>query len=185
MPDFTHEQAYWQQQKLLVAGVDEAGRGPLAGPVVAAAVIFPPEPKLLVKLKDLNDSKKLSEAKREALFPLIQELALDYGIGVVNAPLIDHLNILQATYLAMWKALNSLEQIQACLIDGNRTIPFWKGPQTALVKGDSLSLSIAAASVLAKVTRDRIMLALEETWPGYEFARHKGYPTTVHTQNLK
>jgi ribonuclease HII len=184
MPDLVHEQIYWQQNRLRVAGVDEAGRGPLAGPVVAAAVVFAPDFDPLA-LPGLNDSKKISEAKREELFPRIQALALDYGVGIVNAPLIDHLNILQATYLAMWRALSQLEQVHACLIDGNRAIPFWDGPQQTLVKGDQRSLSIAAASVLAKVTRDRIMLALEDTYPGYGFDRHKGYPTADHRSRLQ
>lgn len=184
MPDFVHEQQFWLQRHRYVAGVDEAGRGPLAGPVVAAAVIFKPDfdP---ARLPGLNDSKKLSEAKREALFPLIQAEALDYGLGVVNAPLIDRLNILQATYLAMWKALSQLKQVDACLIDGNRAIPFWEGPMQTLVKGDQRSLSIAAASILAKVTRDQLMNALDQTWPGYGFAKHKGYPTAVHTTLLQ
>lgn len=184
MPDFVHEQHFWQQGHLRVAGVDEAGRGPLAGPVVAAAVIFKPNFDAS-RLAGLNDSKKLSEAKREALFPLIQAEALDAGIGIVNAPLIDHLNILQATYLAMWRALSQLKHVDACLIDGNRAIPFWEGPMQTLVKGDQRSVSIAAASVLAKVTRDRIMLALDQTWPGYGFAKHKGYPTAAHTDLLQ
>ncbi len=184
MPDFVHEQHFWQQNHLRVAGVDEAGRGPLAGPVVAAAVIFKPHFDAS-RLAGLNDSKKLSEAKREALFPLIQAEALDYGLGIVNAPLIDHLNILQATYLAMWRALSQLKAVDACLIDGNRAIPFWEGPMQTLVKGDQRSVSIAAASVLAKVTRDQIMHALDQTWPGYDFAKHKGYPTAVHTRLLQ
>ncbi len=163
-----------------VAGIDEAGRGPLAGPVVAAAVILPDE----FDLAGLNDSKKLSEKKREELFPLIRQQAKAYGIGLASAQEIDHLNILQATLLAMQRALKKLSgDVDYLLIDGITPLPV-DLPQKTLKKGDSRSLSIAAASVLAKVARDRLMLRLDHQYPGYGFARHKGYGTQVHRQAI-
>lgn len=185
MPDLIHEARYWQQGLLYVAGVDEAGRGPLAGPVVAAAVVLRPEAAHTPDLQGLNDSKKLSESRREALYSAILDYAADWGIGVVSSARIDRLNILQATYLAMFRALQSLERVDACLIDGNQPLPFWAGSQQTLVKGDQRSLSIAAASILAKVTRDRILLALDGLWPDYGLARHKGYPTVEHIRCLQ
>lgn len=185
MPDFAHEQAYWQQQFCHVAGVDEAGRGCLAGPVVAAAVVFPPEPDLARQLPDLNDSKKLSPRQREALFPRIQSLATSFAVGIVAPEVIDRINILQASLLAMQQALEQLPQVDVCLIDGNRPLKSWPGRQQTLVKGDQRSLSVAAASVLAKVTRDRLMLSLDQDWPLYGFSRHKGYPTALHIQQLQ
>ena len=160
----------------LIAGADEAGRGPLAGPVVAAAVVLPPE----AILQGLDDSKKLSPAKREELFPKIQTQAIAYGVAVVNPEVIDEINILQAALLAMKQAVEQLKPVpDLLLIDGNQklnsTLDQW-----AIVKGDSKSLSIAAASVLAKVTRDHIMQDYHHLYPQYEFARHKGYGTKLH-----
>lgn len=158
----------------LVVGVDEAGRGPLAGPVVAAAVVLP----LDAVLKGLDDSKKLSPAKREELFPKIQEMA--HGVAVVNPEVIDEINILQAARLAMKQAVGKLSSNpDLLLIDGNQKIDS-QIEQWAIVKGDAKSFSIAAASVLAKVTRDRIMEDYHRLYPQYEFARHKGYGTQLH-----
>ena len=157
-----------------VAGVDEAGRGPLAGPVVAAAVILP----LDTKLEGLNDSKKISPAKREQLFPKIQTLV--HGVAVVNPEVIDEINILQAARLAMKLAVEKLSSYPGLLlIDGNQKIDS-SIDQWEIVKGDAKSYSIAAASVLAKVTRDRIMEDYHNLYPQYEFARHKGYGTKLH-----
>ena len=160
----------------VICGVDEAGRGPLAGPVCAAAVILPDH----LELPGLNDSKKLSDKKRRELFPLIKEQAVAYGIGLASHEEIDGINILQATYLAMERALAQLEgRADLALIDGNRAKDFGMSVKT-VVKGDSLSASIAAASILAKVTRDDIMEAYAEEYPGYGFEIHKGYGTKAH-----
>ena len=159
-----------------IAGIDEAGRGPLAGPVVAAAVIFPSK----VNIPDLNDSKKLSANKREELFPKIQEISVAFGLAVVDQKVIDKINILQAARLAMKQAVETLKITPGLLlIDGNQKIDSTLN-QWAIVKGDSRSLSIAAASVLAKVTRDRIMDSYHKLYPQYEFNRHKGYGTRLH-----
>ena len=160
----------------VICGVDEAGRGPLAGPVCAAAVILPDH----LELPGLNDSKKLSDKKRRELFPLIKEQAIAYGIGLADQQEIDEINILQATFLAMERALAQLEgKADLALIDGNRAKDFGMSVKT-VVKGDSLSASIAAASILAKVTRDDMMEAYAEDYPGYGFEVHKGYGTKAH-----
>lgn len=159
-----------------IAGVDEAGRGPLAGPVVAAAVILPAD----AVLPGLDDSKKLSAKKREELFPKIKEHALGFGVAVVNQEEIDDINILQASRLAMKQAVESLvSPPDLLLIDGNQKIDS-SLDQWAIVKGDSKSFSIAAASVLAKVTRDQIMEDYHRLYPQYEFSQHKGYGTKLH-----
>ena len=159
-----------------ISGVDEAGRGPLAGPVVAAAVIFSPN----IDIVDLDDSKKLSPKKREELFLEIKERATTYGVAVIGHRIIDEINILQAARLAMKQAVDQLNPIHdLLLIDGNQKIESTLD-QWAIVKGDSKSLSIAAASVLAKVTRDRIMDDYHKLYPQYEFNRHKGYGTKLH-----
>jgi len=159
-----------------ISGVDEAGRGPLAGPVVAAAVIFSPN----IDIVDLDDSKKLSPKKREELFLKIKERATTYGIAVIGHRIIDEINILQAARLAMKQAVDQLNPIpDLLLIDGNQKIESTLD-QWTIVKGDSKSLSIAAASVLAKVTRDRIMDDYHKLYPQYEFNRHKGYGTKLH-----
>ena len=165
----------------VICGVDEAGRGPLAGPVCAAAVILP----VGLEIPGLNDSKKLSDKKRRELYPIIKEKALAYGIAFADHAEIDEINILQATYLAMERALAQLEmKPDIALIDGNRAKDFGIPVQT-IVHGDSLSASIAAASVLAKVTRDDLMLEMAEQYPGYGFEIHKGYGTKAHYAALQ
>jgi ribonuclease HII len=160
----------------LICGVDEAGRGPLAGPVCAAAVILPAH----IELPGLNDSKKLTDKRRRELYPLIKEAAVAYGIGFASHEEIDRINILQATYLAMERAIAQLGIVpDQLLIDGNRAKDFGIPTQT-VVKGDSLSASIAAASILAKVTRDDWMLQAAEDYPQYGFEIHKGYGTKAH-----
>jgi len=164
------------------AGIDEAGRGCLAGPVVAAAVILPAD----IDLPDLTDSKKLSEKKRLTLRPLIQEQALAWNLGIISAPRIDQVNILNATYEAMHEAISGLGISPKHLaIDGNRFRPFEDIPFSCMVKGDSRFLNIAAASILAKTYRDEIMQMLDEEYPGYGWAQNKGYPTKAHKQAIK
>lgn len=166
---------------LYIGGIDEAGRGPLAGPVVAAVVVFKPN----TKIEGINDSKKLSEAKRDELFDIIKEQALDYGIGIVNNSEIDEFNILQATYMAMKKAINCLEKAPDYLLIDAATIPGVDTPQKPIIKGDSKSISIAAASILAKVTRDSIMYQYDEMYPEYGFKSHKGYGTKEHYEAIE
>lgn len=163
-----------------ICGVDEAGRGPLAGPVCAAAVILPMD----LAIPGLNDSKKLTEKKREELYPIICEQAVAYGIAFADHKEIDSVNILQATFLAMERAIAQLRgKADFALIDGNREKDFGLPVQT-LIKGDSRSANIAAASVLAKVTRDRYMLEMAKEYPGYGFEIHKGYGTKAHYDAL-
>ena len=165
----------------LVCGVDEAGRGPLAGPVCAAAVILPPE----LVIPGLNDSKKLTDKKRRELYDVITAEAVSYGIAFASEKEIDEINILQATFLAMARAMEKLTpQPELALIDGNRAKDFGL-PVRTIVKGDSLSASIAAASILAKVTRDRLMEQYDEAYPQYGFAIHKGYGTKRHYEALR
>ena len=165
-----------------VCGVDEAGRGPLAGPVFAAAVIMPEG----LTIDGVDDSKKLSAAKREALFDEICEKALAYGIAAADENEIDEINILQATFAAMRRAVAQLEtQPDLILVDGNRLPPQLPCEGRTIVKGDSLSHSIACASILAKVSRDRFMLLLDEKYPQYGFAKHKGYGTKDHVAALR
>lgn len=168
-------------QGLLLAGVDEVGRGPLAGDVVAAAVILDPER----PIAGLDDSKKLTEKRREALFELICAQALSFCVARASVAEIDRINILQASLLAMTRAVQGLSrQPEHVLVDGNR-LPKWRYAAEAVVKGDSRHAAIAAASILAKVTRDREMLALDALYPGYGLAAHKGYPTALHLQALE
>ena len=175
------EEGYFREGIKLICGVDEAGRGPLAGPVCAAAVILPPH----VELPGLNDSKKMTDKRRRELFPVIKETALAYGIAFASHEEIDEMNILQATYLAMERAIAQLEiKPELLLIDGNRSKEFGIPVQT-VVKGDSLSASIAAASVLAKVTRDDLMLEMAEAYPEYAFEVHKGYGTKAHYEAIR
>ena len=170
------EQSYFDQGIELICGVDEAGRGPLAGPVCAAAVILPKN----CQIPGLNDSKKLTDKRRRELVPIIKEIAISYGIAFATEKEIDEINILQATFLAMERAIGQLsEKPQLALIDGNREKDFGI-PVKTVVHGDSLSASIAAASVLAKVTRDDLMLEMAEKYPQYAFDVHKGYGTKVH-----
>ena len=165
----------------VICGVDEAGRGPLAGPVYAAAVILPPH----AQIPGLNDSKKLSDKRRRELFPVICNQAIAYGIGIATETEIDEINILQATFLAMERALAQLKvQPVLALIDGNREKDFGL-PVKTIVKGDSLSANIAAASVLAKVSRDDFMIAQAEKYPQYGFDIHKGYGTRAHYAALE
>lgn len=165
----------------VLCGVDEAGRGPLAGPVTAAAVILPPD----MQIVGLNDSKKLTEKKREQLFTVITETALSYSIASASVEEIEEYNILQATFLAMCRAVEGLPvKPELVLIDGNQMPVGLTIPARTVVKGDARSASIAAASVLAKVTRDRYMLEQDARYPGYGFAQHKGYGTKAHYMAL-
>lgn len=170
------ENSWFEKGFQVICGVDEAGRGPLAGPVCAAAVILPPN----ADIPGLNDSKKLSDKKRRELFPIIKEQAIAYGIAFVDHQKIDEINILQATYMAMGQAIAQLSaKPDLALIDGNRAADFGV-PTETVVHGDSLSASIAAASVLAKVSRDDYMLEMAKEYPQYGFEIHKGYGTKAH-----
>ncbi|RDD81648.1 ribonuclease HII [Dyella tabacisoli] len=172
----------WMVKNALIAGVDEAGRGPLAGPLTVAAVILDPQR----PIAGLNDSKKLSEKKREALYPQIIERALAYCVIVVLPEEIDRLNIFQATMAGMSRAVAGLTPTaHSALIDGNKLPKDLPCPGRAIVGGDALEPAISAASILAKVTRDRLMIDMESTHPGYGFAIHKGYPTPAHLSALK
>ncbi len=178
----THERRLWESGRSYIAGVDEVGRGPLAGPVVAAAVILPQDFDVL----GIDDSKKLSPKKREELFDVIREKALAWSVGWVGPERIDEINILEATQEAMTQAVQGLSlQPDHVLIDGNFTVRALALPQTAIVKGDANSTSIAAASILAKVTRDRYMEEMDSVYPGYAFASNKGYGTKAHYDGLK
>ena len=165
----------------LICGIDEAGRGPLAGPVVAGAVILPKDCEIL----GLNDSKKLTEAKREALYDEICQKAAAWGVGVVGAARIDEINILQADYEAMCEAIGQLKVMPQILLNDAVKIPQVLIPQVSLVHGDAKSVSIAAASIIAKVTRDRLMKEYDDIYPEYGFAVHKGYGTAAHYAALK
>lgn len=170
-----------------IAGLDEAGRGALAGPVVAAAVVFPSStPELLSALSGVNDSKQLSARTREKLFPIIQHAALTFGIGIRPAHHVDRFGIIASTKQAMLDALQGLNPTaEFLLIDGRIRLKRSALPQRSIIRGDSKSLSIAAASIIAKVTRDRVMIALDAQYPEYGFARHKGYGTAYHRQALE
>jgi ribonuclease HII len=175
------ERALWTQGIGLIAGVDEAGRGPLAGPVVAAAVIFPKE----CIIQGVDDSKKLSAGKRDDLFPLIVQQAIGFGVGIIDNSTIDRINILQATHLAMRKALeNLMVKPEYVIVDGNsfqhETLCFQN-----IIGGDAKSHTIAAASIIAKVTRDRLMCELDARFPQYGFAQHKGYGTRQHIEAIR
>lgn len=176
-----YEREYLEKGCKLVCGVDEAGRGPLAGPVFAAAVILPQE----LQIDGLDDSKKLSEKKREALFDIICEKAIAFGIASSDEKEIDDINILNASLLAMKRAVSKLSvSPDVILVDGNKTFETDIHIKS-LVKGDSLSANIAAASILAKVSRDRFMLKLAECYPEYRFEKHKGYPTKLHYEMVE
>lgn len=182
MPDYEYENAAKSKGFKLVCGVDEAGRGPLAGPVCAAAVILPEN----AVIEGLNDSKKLSEKKREALYDVIKEKAIAFCVAYGTLEEIETLNILQATFLAMNRAIDGLAvKPDFALIDGNRVPNDIKIPCETVVKGDGKSMSVAAASVLAKVTRDRLMLEYDKKYPEYDFKKHKGYGTKEHTELIK
>lgn len=175
------EKKLWQQGFLLLAGIDEAGRGPLAGPVFAAACILP----VRFDLPGLNDSKMLTESKREKLYSQIQAQAIDYAIGSAEPAEIDAMNILQATKLAMKRAVEGLKVRPHHLMIDALTLPSVKLPQLPLIGGDLISASIAAASILAKVTRDRLMVELDTLYPEYMFSKNKGYGTSEHMQVLR
>lgn len=180
MVDYSIENEYREKGFNIICGVDEAGRGPLAGPVYAAAVILPSD----CVIEGLNDSKKLTEKKREVLFDVIKEKALAYGIASADEKEIDEINILNATFLAMKRAIDALSvKPDLALIDGNQK-PHTDIEEVTVIKGDAKSMSIAAASVLAKVSRDRFMLEMAEKYPQYEFARHKGYGTKLHYEKI-
>lgn len=178
---FAYEAMAQKKGYSAVCGIDEAGRGPLAGPVFAAAVILP----YGKMINGLNDSKKLSEKKREALFEIIKETAVSYSVGFATETEIDEINILQATFLAMKRACDGLAvRPDLALVDGNRMPRLGVAAHT-IIKGDALSASIAAASILAKVSRDRLMVEIDQIYPQYQFAKHKGYGTALHTELLK
>ena len=177
----TYERGCWEAGYELVAGIDEVGRGPLAGPVVAAAVILPKE----CKIEGVNDSKKLSAKKREELYDVILEKAVSYGIGIVSNERIDEINILQATYEAMRDALSQLSPRAEYILADAVTIPMVSTPQQGIIKGDAKSMSIGAASIIAKVYRDRLMEAYEDVYPGYGFAANKGYGSAEHIEGIK
>lgn len=176
-----YEKRFHAEGKLLIAGVDEAGRGPLAGPVYAAAVIFPPD----YENEDINDSKKLTAKEREALFPVIEEHALAYGIASVSAEEIDEHNIYEATKICMKKALAQIQISYDMIITDAMPLLGVGHPLLALVKGDAQCLNVAAASILAKVSRDRYMTQLEEQYPSFHFSVHKGYGTKQHLEELR
>jgi len=182
LPDFSYENEKREQGYKFVCGIDEAGRGPLAGPVCAAAVILPPD----LDFEGVNDSKKLSEKKREMLYEEITEKAISWSVAFASVNEIEEHNILGATYIAMQRAVESLKvPADFALIDGNRTPPSLKIPSLTVVKGDSKSLSIAAASIIAKVTRDRLLLEYDAIYPQYKFSQHKGYGTKVHIEAIR
>lgn len=176
----TFEYQYWKDYDY-VCGIDEVGRGPLAGPVMAAAVIFPKDVNLLY----LNDSKQLNEKKREELYEEIKETAIAYAIGIADVTTIDDINILQADYVAMRQAISKLKVEPQILLNDAVTIPLVKLPQVPIIKGDTKSISIAAASILAKVERDRLMCIYDEMYPEYGFARNKGYGSAEHIEAIR
>ena len=181
MPDFSYENEAAKNGYKYICGVDEAGRGPLAGPVCAAAVILPED----CEIEGLNDSKKISEKKRELLYDIIIEKAVAYSIAYGTLEEIEQYNILEATYLAMNRAIDGLSvKTDFALIDGNRVPKNITVPCETVIKGDSKSYSIAAASILAKVTRDRLLLEYDEKFPQYGFASHKGYGTKAHYEAI-
>lgn len=181
MVNYEIEKEYAEKGFQVICGIDEAGRGPLAGPVCAAAVILP----LGTEIEGLNDSKKLTEKKREALFPIIQGKAVAYGIGFASEQEIDEINILNATFLAMRRAVEAMKiSPDLLLIDGNQKPKIGIGEEVTVVKGDMKSVSIAAASVLAKVSRDRYMLEQAQKYPQYAFEKHKGYGTKLHYEKI-
>lgn len=179
-PDFEFEQALFAKGLNIIAGVDEVGRGPLAGPVVAAAVILDPK-----NIPDgLNDSKKLSEKKRETLFDQLSETAR-FEIAQASVDEIDQINIYHASHLAMSRAVAGLGGVDHVLVDGNKVPAGINTPATGIVKGDARSLSIAAASIMAKVTRDRMMIALGQQHPAFKWGKNKGYPTKEHISAME
>ncbi|SHK11954.1 ribonuclease HII [Tepidibacter formicigenes] len=177
----TFEREGYEKGYKYIGGIDEAGRGPLAGPVVAAVVVLNED----TVIHGINDSKKLSEKKREELFEIIKKEAVDYGIGIVSNEEIDEFNILNATYMAMKKAVNSLKNKPDYLLIDAATIPNIDIPQNSIIQGDGKSISIAAASILAKVTRDKMMYEYDEIYSEYRFSKHKGYGTKEHYEAIE
>ena len=178
---FEFDGNYFEEGLTLIAGVDEAGRGPWAGPVVAAAVILPKD----ARIEGLNDSKKLTSSKREKLFVEIAHKALAVGVGVIGHEVIDEVNILEATYLAMKAAIKGLSSVPELVLVDGWPIPGLRLRQSAIIAGDGKSAAIAAASIIAKVTRDRMMTELSAKYPQYDFHRHKGYGTKEHRSALE
>lgn len=180
--DYSYEKLAIEKGFTTICGIDEAGRGPLAGPVYAAAVILPVD----LEIEGLNDSKKLTEKKREALFDVICEKAIAYSIGIATEQEIDDINILNATFLAMHRAVEGLNiKPDYALIDGNQYPKIPSVKEETVIKGDAKSMSIAAASILAKVSRDRFMLEIAEKYPEYCFDKHKGYGTKLHYEMIE
>ena len=175
-----YEREYLEKYHV-ICGIDEAGRGPLAGPVVAAAVVLPMDRDFIY----LDDSKKVTEKRRAVLFDEIRDHAIAFGIGTADQEMIDEINILQATYHAMRDAISQLDPAPQLTLNDAVTIPGIEIPQVPLIKGDSLSVSIAAASILAKVTRDRFMIEMDAIYPEYGFAKHKGYGTAEHIAAIR
>jgi ribonuclease HII len=184
LPTFQEENDLWQQGYLYVAGIDEAGRGPLAGPVVAAAVILPNQFRAKWK-KLVNDSKQLTADTREMLFLHIQDVAISFGVGITDAATIDTRGIAKAGRLAMKKAVDQLDPVPDYLLVDFFNVPEISLPQKGIVHGDCISFSIACASIIAKVSRDRMMVEMDRTYPEYKFAEHKGYGTPEHLECLK
>lgn len=176
-----YEKELYKNNISLIAGVDEAGRGPLAGPVVAAAVILPKN----YKLDGLNDSKQLTEKKREEYFKVLEKEALSIGVGIISSQEVDEINILEASRKAMYVALNNLDLTPEYILSDAMSLNDIDIPSRPIIHGDALSLSIAAASVIAKVTRDHIMYEMDLKYPEYNFKKHKGYPTKEHLELLK
>ncbi len=187
IPDFNREEGLYRKGYRTIAGVDEAGRGPLAGPVVAAAVVFSPEVfDFELGKRGVRDSKTLSGAKREELYEFITQKAGCWGVGIVSEKTIDKMNILQASLLAMKIAVENLKnKPDFLLLDGNHTIKNYPVSQIAAPGGDKIIISISAASIIAKVTRDRIMFDVHQKFPQYGFDRHKGYGTKLHLEKIK
>jgi len=184
--DLNEEKELFSQGYKIIGALDEAGRGPLAGPVVAACVIFNANISINNDLIRVNDSKKLSEKVREALFELIKQNFIEVGVGICDHKTIDRINILQATFLAMKKAISSVKsRPDFIIIDGSAKLSNYSTPQQAYVKGDERIFTIAAASIIAKVTRDRIMREMDKLYPDYGFSKHKGYGTKFHLEKLK
>jgi ribonuclease HII len=184
-PDFFFEAQLWEKGTRWVAGVDEAGRGALAGPVAAAALVFPPDASLAPALFGVRDSKQMTSSQRESWAPRLQAIALAWGVGFASSEEIDRIGILPATRLAIARALEQLTIMPEHLLVDYLLLPDIPLPQTALVKGDQRALSIAAASILAKTARDACLRLLEQEYPGYGLARHKGYGTAAHRAALE
>ncbi|MBU0721901.1 ribonuclease HII [Patescibacteria group bacterium] len=180
------EKKLFSQGYKMIGAIDEAGRGPLAGPVVAACVIFNANININNDLIRVNDSKKLSEKIRQVLFESIKQNFIEVGVGICDHKTIDRINILQATFLAMKKAIGSVKtKPDFIIIDGSAKLPNYSTPQQVYIKGDERLFTIAAASIIAKVTRDRIMQDMDKLYPNYGFSKHKGYGTKLHLEKLK